>query len=253
MDHPTGTSRHGAKKTLNLGRWTEKELGSLIADWAKIEELSARIGVISEQFLGVEYGESTLVGGVDTPEVLVINLERVDCFTLIDYVEAMRLSRSFGQFTGNLARVRYRAGEVSYLGRNHFFTDWPAFNEKYVSDVTGTVGGPAAEKTKKTLNLKDDGTYFLDGIARLQREIVFIPTGSVSERVVAKLHTGDYAGIYTEKAGLDVSHVGIIIKHNGATLLRHASSLSRRVIDQDLKGYLADKPGLVIVRPKNQA
>jgi hypothetical protein len=64
------------------------------------------------------------------------------------------------------------------------------------------------------------------------------------------LRTGDYAGLYTEKSGLDVSHVGIIIKERGATLLRHASSLQKKVIDQDLVKYLTDKPGLVVLRPK---
>jgi hypothetical protein len=240
------------KAAINLGTWTEEGIDELLERTAQMTDLSAKIAAISRQFLGAEYGESTLIGDMHSPEVLVVNLERVDCFTFIDYVEALRLSRSFGEFRKNLVKVRYQSGKVSYLRRKHFFTDWIEFNGKHVTDVTGVVGGQAAERTVKTLNVKEDGTFFLKGIAPRSREITYIPAKSVDEDVFEKLRTGDYAGIYSDKEGLDVSHVGIIIRDNETVLLRHASSLqsNRRVIDQDLGGYLADKPGLVVLRPK---
>ena len=241
-----------AKIAINLGTWTEKEIDDLLGRTGRWRESSQRIVVLSERFLGTEYGESTLIGDVHNQEVLVVNFERVDCFTLIDYVEALRLSGSFEKFEENLVRVRYQHGELSYLRRNHFFTDWIDFNEKHVVDATIAVGGQAVARTVKTLNLREDGTFFLDGIAPRSREIRYIPGESVGIKVFAGLKTGDYAGIYSERAGLDVSHVGIIIKDSERVVLRHASSLqaNRRVVDQDLKDYLADKPGLVILRPR---
>jgi len=241
-----------SKETFNLGKWTEKELGHLIRVWARIQTSSERIEVISEQFLGVGYRESTLVGDMARAEILVVNLERVDCFTFIDYVEAMRLSRSFGGFKKNLVKVRYQCGKVSYLTRNHFFSDWSEFNEKSVADVTGQVGGRAAQRAAKTLNIRKDGTRLLEGIAPRSREITYVPAGCVDDMVLARLRAGDYAGIYTDEAGLDVSHVGIIINDRGRIALRHASSLqaNRRVVDCGLRDYLADKPGLVVLRPK---
>ena len=169
------------KEALNLGKWTERDLDELIGASAKTENLSLRIEVLSEQFLGVDYGESTLIGDMGNHEVLAVNLERVDCFTFIDYVEAMRLSRSFEEFKENLVKVRYQSGKVSYLQRNHFFTDWVEFNGKRVTDVTGVVGGEAAKRTTKTLNLKEDGTLLLKGIVPRSREITFIPSESVDE------------------------------------------------------------------------
>ena len=242
-----------AKVAINLGTWTERGIDELLKEAARRETSPRRIAEISERFLGVEYGESTLIGDMHNPEVLVVNFERVDCFTLIDYVEAMRLSSSFEEFKENLVKVRYQYGKVSYLKRNHFFTDWIEFNEKYVAEVTGVVGGRAVATAAKTLNLKEDGTLFVEGIAPRSREIRYIPSESAGKEVFARLETGDYAGIYSEKEGLDVSHVGIIIRDDETILLRHASSLqsNRRVIDQDLKGYLADKPGLVILRPRD--
>jgi hypothetical protein len=240
------------KEALNLGKWKERDLEELIDGSARIEDLSVRIGVLSGQFLGVDYGESTLMGDMSNPEVLAINLERVDCFTFIDYVEAMRLSHSFEEFKKNLVKVRYQSGRVSYSQRNHFFTDWVEFNGKRITDVTKVVGGEAAKRTMKTLNLKEDGTLFLEGIVPRSREIMFIPAESIDDGVVARLQTGDYAGVYSEKAGLDVSHVGVIIKDKATTWLRHASSLDayRKVIDQVLKEYLSNKPGLVVLRAK---
>jgi hypothetical protein len=64
------------------------------------------------------------------------------------------------------------------------------------------------------------------------------------------MKTGDYVGIYSEKEGLDVSHVGIIIKEKDAVNLRHTSSLKkhREVIDEDFKEYLKNKPGIIALR-----
>jgi len=67
-----------------------------------------------------------------------------------------------------------------------------------------------------------------------------------------RLKTGDYAGIYSVTEGLDVSHVGIIIKKGDNIYLRHASSQKeiRKVVDQDFRKYIVGKPGIIILRPK---
>jgi len=236
-----------------LGRWSEDDLDLLIREAAHIEDTGERIAFLSAHFLGIGYKEFTLIGSAGTPEKLVINLEWVDCFTFIDYVEAMRLSRSFLEFKKNLKRVRYQSGVVDFIQRNHFFTDWIVFNNNFVEDVTERVGGQKTEKITKTLNIKEDGTYFLKGIGFTKREICYIPTKMIDDTVIIGLQNGDYAGIYTGREGLDVSHVGIIIKNKGKTFLRHASSLetNRKVIDQNLKGYLTNKPGLLVLRAKD--
>jgi hypothetical protein len=238
---------------INPGRWSEDDLARLIREAACIEDVGERIAFLSGHFLGADYRESTLIGGAEIPEKLVINFEGIDCFTFLDYVEAMRLSRNFSEFKDNLKKVRYQSGAVGYVQRNHFFTDWIDFNKEFVEDITGEVGGQKIRKADKSLNIREDGTFFLEGINPREREIFFIPAESIDETVIARLQNGDYAGIYTKKEGLDVSHVGIIIKKEGKTILRHASSLeaNRKVVDQDLKEYLTDKPGLLLLRAKN--
>ena len=115
-----------------LGRWTIRDIDDFLRESCRIQDAGKRIGFLSSGLLGTEYKDSTLTGSIDSAEVLVVDLEGVDCFTFIDYVEAMRLSCSFGEFVENLKTVRYREGNVSFAGRNHFFTDWIENREDFI-------------------------------------------------------------------------------------------------------------------------
>jgi hypothetical protein len=240
------------KERIILGKWSRDELGHIIREASHIEDVGKRIDFLSRQLLHVNYRESTLIGDIITPEVLVINLEGVDCFTFIDYVEAMRLSTSFLQFKENLKKVRYKSGEVAFENRNHFFTDWQRFNKRFVNDITEDIGVYRIKSVRKVLNKRKDGTYFLPGIDPYEQEINYIPAKAMDSVVINKLRTGNYVGIYADIPGLDVSHAGIIIKYGNTVYLRHASSLKecRKVVDQNFKQYIADKPGVVVLQPK---
>ena len=246
--------RRGYGDKVKLGRWSEQDLDRMLAAAARIRVTGKRIAFLSAQFLGVAYRESALIGATNAREILVINLEALDCFTYLDYVEAMRLSDSFISFKEMVRRVRYRNGDVGYITRNHFFTDWIERNS-LVNDVTAAVGGTNARVIQKRLNDRGEGKYLVDGIEPVQRVITFIPARAIDNEVIRQLRTGDYIGIYSGKKGLDVSHVGIIIKKNLTSYFRHASSLGsqRKVIDQDFRTYTASKPGIVILRPTKQS
>lgn len=236
---------------INIGRWTEDELDQLIREAAKPVDPGERIALISERFLNIPYQESTLIGSAHCKEELVINLDGMDCFTFLDYVEALRLSRSFPEFKDMLRQVRYREGLVSYRTRNHFFSDWAEYRPDFVRDATQETGGGRAKSSQKILNKKDDGSPFVNGVKPVNRTISYIPTDIIDTAMLQKLGTGDYAGIYADSAGLDVSHVGIIIKKGGTCLFRHASSAKvlQKIVDQDFMQYIKGKPGLIILRP----
>jgi hypothetical protein len=242
------------KEQILLGKWSEDKLDDLLREASSITDPGKRIDFISGQFLNIKYQESTLIGDMDTPEVFVINLEGLDCFTYLDYVEALRRSGSFSHFKENLKRLRYRSGEISFDKRNHFFTDWTEYNADLFQDVTADAGTGESKNVIKMLNDKSDGTFFLPGIPCIERKAAYIPAAEVDKTVIEKLKTGDYIGIYSEKPGLDVTHVGIIIKDLERVSLRHASSAQshKKVIDQDFKEYMQNKPGIIILRPKDQ-
>jgi hypothetical protein len=233
---------------VTTGRWKEEELDELLLEASGIEGSGERITFLSRLFLGTEYGESTLSAGLDTPEELVVNLAVMDCFTFIDYIEAMRLSRSFAGFIENLRKVRYHHGNVTFLERNHFFSDWREYNGEFIEDVTEEVGKGHAVRVQKMLNEKEDGTKWVAGIPVLRREIGYIPS-PLPQEVPENLKAGDYAGIYSATPGLDVSHVGIIARDSKDLYLRHASSRHMKVVDEDLMEYFSEMPGVIILRP----
>jgi hypothetical protein len=111
------------KEKILLGAWSEAKLDELIVEAVKIKDIGERIAFLSGQFIGTPYEESTLIGDVTTPERLVVNFETFDCFTFLDCIEAMRLSRSFVDFHKSLIRIRYKKGVIKYERRNHFFTE----------------------------------------------------------------------------------------------------------------------------------
>jgi hypothetical protein len=235
----------------NIGRWTKDELDSIIWEASGIADPGERIALLSEHFFNTPYQESTLIGSDHCEEELVIDLSGLDCFTFLDYVEAMRLSRSFSDFQDRLQQVRYRGSLVSYRTRNHFFTDWAEYRSAFVRDTTKETGKGRAKNLQKTLNRKGDGALFLNGVEPVDRTITYIPTDELDETMLQRLRTGDYAGIYTDSPGLDVSHVGIIIRAGASLFLRHASSSSdlRKIVDQAFMQYMKGKPGLVVLRP----
>ena len=238
------------KENIVLGRWTRRNLDEVLKSAGAIKQTGKRIEFLSRQFLGTPYEESTLIGGGNTPELFTINLEVVDCFTYLDYVEAMRRSDNFASFKEMLRMVRYRGGKVGYKTRNHFFTDWTKGNP-WLIEVTAEIGGKSSRKVHKRLNDRGGGTYLLAGINPSERDITYIPSKALDTDIFRRLKTGDYIGIYSRTGGLDVSHVGIFVRGKKMTYLRHASSLAsqRRVIDQDFRTYVTDKPGIVVLRP----
>lgn len=239
------------KDIIIFGKFTEEQLNQVLRKASEINNTGQQIDFLSRLFLATPYKSSTLIGSKDTPELFVINLAEMDCMTFIEYIEAMRLSNSFEEFRERLKGVRYRVGEVAFEKRRHFFSDWIESEPVYVEDVTELLGGYRTEQVEKMLNLKAiSGTLFLDGIEVCRRKIKYIPAGFIDESVINGLETGDYIGLYSELQGLDVSHVGIAIRGESAIYLRHASSQKMKVVDEDLKGYLSGKPGIIVYRSK---
>lgn len=236
---------------MRLGKFSEEELDRLMAAASSLHDPGLRIGMISAEFLGVPYRGFTLVGNRETPERLVIDLKGVDCFTFIDYVEAMRISRSMAGFKDALVRVRYGEGKIAFNCRKHFFTDWLQSPDNPVRDITRELCKTACRSTVKRLNLKDDGSLFLPGIGIMEREVWYIPGELVDDSIEEGIKTGDYVGIYSRTGGLDVSHVGIFVRVGNVACLRHASSSEerRRVVDQEFRAYVAARPGIIVVRP----
>ncbi|MGC6387438.1 DUF1460 domain-containing protein [Ewingella sp. S1.OA.A_B6] len=216
---------------------------------AKKQKHGLIIESVSSAFLGTPYRADSLVGSPDTKEILVANFNDVDCFTLIDYVAALSRASDQQTFLNHLVRTRYVNGHVDYLSRKHFFSDWFATSPRNAVDVTRDIS-PNYITVRKELNSKPGGGEYIPGLGIIPRVIYYIPGNAINEKVLDRLDTGDFIGIYTPLDGLDVSHVGIVVKEGGKVWFRNASSLSknREVVDSPLMEYMSSKPGIVVLR-----
>ncbi len=179
----------------------------------------------------------------------MIDLAHLDCFTFIDYVEAMKRSTSFEEFKTNLIGVRYQSGNIEYTSRNHFFSDWTIYNG--FENITSSLSSKA-KQVIKTLNLSQKNSLFLKGIKPKKVKIDYIDSKDLNKDLISKLQTGDYIGIYTHIKGLDVTHTGIVIKKEGKTYFRHASSKKEfsKVVDEPFEVYIKKTPGFIVLRNK---
>ncbi len=211
-----------------------------------------QIGLISEAFLGTPYVANKLQGSLNTPEQLVVDFRGLDCFTYLDYVQALRQSTAQSDFLKNLLRTRYVDGDIGFFNRKHFYTDW-AYSGRYTpaEDITAQISAHAV-RSQKLLNQKADGSAYLPGLPVVPRTVTYIPAGFIDKTVIKRLHEGDFIGIYTPLAGLDVTHVGFFIKTDKGPVLRNASSHSgsQKVVDSPFLAYVANTPGIVVLRAK---
>ncbi|MEA9390406.1 N-acetylmuramoyl-L-alanine amidase-like domain-containing protein [Acerihabitans sp. TG2] len=205
--------------------------------------------IVSQAFLDTPYHANRLIGSLAEQERLVADVSGVDCFTLLDYVCALAKSHSHSAFIHHLQAIRYQGGEVNFLKRNHFFSDWFARKPANAVDITDKLSADAITVTKH-LNRKGIDEEFIPGLGIVEREIHYIPTEKIDDDVIAKLNSGDLMGIYSKSHGLDVSHVGFCIKDPDGVYFRNASSLEQnmKVVDSPFERYLTNKLGIVVLR-----
>ncbi|OLU27301.1 hypothetical protein BVH03_13800 [Pseudomonas sp. PA15(2017)] len=239
---------------MSLDPYTSQKVAGILEQRPGFDHLS--IGQVIERisgwFLGTPYQAGMLHGAENTPERLVIDFRGLDCFTYLDYVEALRVSASPAQFMQSVIQTRYVDGDVSFPKRKHFFSDW-AYGETHnlADDITAHIS-PDALSVEKHLNEKANGESYLPGLPVVKRTIPYIPSELIDATVVSRLQTGDLIGIYTRLPGLDVTHTGFFIMTDEGPVLRHASSskANEQVVDSPFLDYVANVPGIVIFRIK---
>jgi hypothetical protein len=153
-----------------------------------------------------------------------------------------------------LIQIRYVDGDIDFLKRRHFFSDWAYKMPTLVRDITADIS-PNAVSVKKNLDAKSDGRQFIPGLPNVERAVTYIPSRSVDQAVLSRLQTGDYIGAYSNRPGLDVSHTGIYIMASSGRVLRNASSRKGvdKVIDSPFAEYVKTVPGIVVYRPRYDA
>lgn len=223
------------------------------------------------QLIGVPYVAKTLEG--NPSERLVVNLRQLDCTTFVENTLALALCAKnhltrFADFLTFLRLIRYRNGEVSYINRLHYFTEWIADNARmgYVEEVSAP--NPPFTKTQKiAINFMSGHVSFYpmlvknpSWVASIQnmeqelqgREFPYIPKEEISNTAIVcnTIHDGDIIAILTSKPGLDTSHIGIAVWHADGLHLLNASQIHKKVVEEPmtLYAYMKRRPSQTGIR-----
>jgi len=246
-----GHQREAGEKTADTDGYSRNKLDRLMAGQSAIPsgDRGEAIKSVSAAFLGTPYVAGTLVGSDTVAERLVIDFQGVDCFTYLDYVYALSKSSTADHFSENLRQTRYVNGVVSYGDRKQFFTDWSHLTPLNATDITRDIS-PRAVTVRKNLNQTAAGGKYFPSLAVTPRDITYIPAKAITSAVVHRLKNGDFIGIYTPAAGMDVSHTGIFVMTDGGPMLRNASSraANKKVVDSPFLAYVRRTPGIVVLR-----
>lgn len=216
----------------------------------------------ARQFIGRPYVAATLE--VADPEQVVVNLQGLDCATLVETSQALALTRRQGKtdvvsYVRNLEKIRYFGGKNrGYTSRLHYLSFWMKDLTKRGVAKEVTLPANLTQPLKVKLNYMSThaSAYpFLKShpervqeIARLERQHSgnvgrFLPKQNVgrSKKELGDIHDGDIIAVVTKKDGLDYSHQGIAFwGRDGKLHMLHASSERKRVIadERTLQDYL---------------
>lgn len=202
--------------------------------------------------LGTPYVGHTLEG--DT-EMLTINIHELDCTTFIETLYALTrttLERraSWRDYARNLEDVRYRGGTMGdYSTRLHYISDWIVDNRSRGNLVEVTPDVPHIKHTVKTINFMTthaDSYRSLKGDSAMIAKIRRVESGYTNHRmpllpkswlkskdVEQTLREGDFVGLMTTTPGLDISHLGIIVKDQQGHLHLLDASMSGGKVMQE--------------------
>ena len=233
---------------------------------------------IAERFLDTPYEPRTLE--LPGPERLVVNLETLDCVTLVENVVALaRLAWSKGPKLGDdtaafedayrdeLTRIRYRDGLLAgYASRLHYFSEWIADNEASgtLVDVSRELGGVPDSSAIDFMSTHPDAyrqlsdTATLAAIAAVEARLStearhYVPQDSIG--VVAHgVRDGDIIAATSTVVGLDVAHTGIALWRDGELHLLHAPLVGShvQVSEEPLAariGRMRGQDGIMVARP----
>lgn len=229
----------------------------------------------ARKFLDVPYVAHTLE--VNDDEQLVVNVEELDCTTLVETVTALTFCAYHQQYDwvsyqNALRNMRYRDGVIDgYPSRIHYFTDWIVSNQKagIVSEIQQPNPPFTAIQTVKVSYMSEHPQSYkalkahpeyVPEIREMEQRLTgqkfrFIPKSEVKDTKAMReaVHDGDIIAITCNKPGLDIAHLGFAVWRKDGLHLLNASQLHKKVVEEPmtLREYLSKHPshtGIRIIR-----
>ena len=222
---------------------------------------SCRTLHFAKKMLGVPYVAGTLDGNEE--EQLVVLVDSLDCTTFVETVLAFciadkRGERDYEGFKKALTQIRYRDGILNgYTSRLHYFSDWIRNNEQmgFVKECTSeTACSQPKELWLDFMTTHVDSYLPMKKNPELVKEMAsheknwqgtvvsYIPKENLNlSPEELKIKDGDVLALVTNIKGLDVVHVGFAFWKDNQLHLLHASSSSKKVIEDSKTQYESSK------------
>ncbi len=207
---------------------------------------NALVEFYARELMGTPYVAGTLEG---EREWLTINIDQLDCTTFVETLYALTRTTldgrtSWRDYARNLESVRYRDGEMGdYSSRLHYISDWIVNNTHRgnLREVTAEIDGARYEV--KTLDYmskhRDSYKQLADSamwakvknfeIGYRMHRYPYLKKEWLDAKKAKTIKSGDIVALVTKTEGLDVSHMGVIIKEGEKLYLLHASSTDKKV------------------------
>ena len=227
------------------------------------------VSFYAHELLGTPYVAHTLEGETEN---LTINIDELDCTTFVETLYALARTTMDGKFSwrdyaNNLENLRYRGGHLDgYASRLHYISEWAVDNISRGNIEELTKDLPGARSQTKNIDfmskhrdlypsLKDSVTF--EQIKRFESGYrnhlsYYVKKELLNEKELKKaIKEGDFVGLVTKQEGLDVSHMGIIVKdEKGNLVVLDASMTGKKVMQENetIVEYLRHKKNNIGVR-----
>ena len=232
----------------------------LLEQGARNKEQEALTLFYANQLMNQPYVAHTLEIK-DMEEHLAINLQSLDCTTLVENCCALALTTSHGSkswkdYLSWLQKLRYDDGKIDgYKSRNHYFSQWIQSGTKLglVKEIVPPTSISVPMKLSLTYMSDHPDSYPLLKVDMNERKLIaemekrvtgatvrYIPKEKVGDckKVFGHIKDGDIIAITTNKKGLDISHVGFAVwGKDGKLHLLNASSIHKKVVLEPMTLY----------------
>jgi hypothetical protein len=220
---------------------------------------SAKLERLTQGLVGAPYLLSPLGEGIPPDPDPTFRLDAFDCTTLVETAIALARTEKLADARALMDRIRYMDGKPSFGSRRHLMTsEWiPGLvKEGFVEDVTASVGGKRTRWIKLQL---DDERWKKRRIAKtLALASSEIPRGTFPLPYIPISAVLDDPrrippGTILSVVRIDVpwspdviTHQGLVLMKGKTRIVRHASPVAKRVIDEPLEHmmhrYLRPQP-----------
>ena len=232
-----------------------------------IEDLETAevITKLAEYFIGTPYEAFSLDKG--DVEKLRLNLTRFDCMLFVEQLLAIAVTTDWQSFVGTTQAMRYKDGEIDYCSRNHYFQNWAAYaaEKGWLDDVTDQVLGNQQRVVNLTFMSENPSLYpALKNLANLRcisekeqnlkTTQNYIPNDQLNQ-ASHSLRSGDLFAVATSVQGLDVTHMGVVVRGKDGLSAIHAIPGQGVIRSMPFADYINGVPksiGAVVLRPRSR-